>query len=148
MELLITRTYYKNGTNGTLMLNGKPFCFTIELPDKNNQTKISCIPEGSYKIKKRNSENHGDHLLITGVPKRSHILIHPANNAMAELEGCISPVTTLTAPGCGNLSRAPFVKLLKIVYAALAKKEEVWLRIISQQETLSEKQLLNAKNTP
>lgn len=147
MELLITRTYHKKGTNGLLMLNGKPFCFTIELPDRGNQNNISCIPEGSYAVKKRYSVNHKNHLLIKDVPGRDLILMHPANNALKELEGCISPVTTLTAPGCGNNSRAPFEKLLKLVYAALAKKEDVRLRIISKQEALAEKPSSNTKTT-
>lgn len=139
MELLIIRTYHKKGTNGLLMLNGKPFCFTIELPDKDNQNNISCIPEGSYVVKKRYSVNHKHHLQVMNVDKRDLILIHPANNALKQLEGCIAPVTTLTAPGCGNSSRVPFEKLLKLVYAALAKKEDVRLRIISKQEAESDK---------
>lgn len=133
MDLLIKRTYHKKGTNGILMVNDKPFCFTIELPDKNNAQQKSCIPEGKYLLKKRYNEDRGDHLLLTGVQGRDLILIHPANNALKELRGCIAPVSTLTGPGCGDSSRVPFEKLVKVVYAAMAKKEEVWLRIISEQ---------------
>lgn len=133
MDLLLTRTYHAKGTNGILMLNNKPFCFTIELPWKNNEQRISCIPEGSYALKKRYSENNGNHLIVQEVPDRSLILIHPANNALEELRGCIAPVTVHTGPGCGNTSRAPFERLLKMVYAALDRREEVRLRIISKQ---------------
>lgn len=132
MELLISRNYHTKGTNGALHVNGKPFCFTIELPWKDNAPKVSCIPEGSYNIVKRHSDDHGNHLLVQGVPGRSYILIHPANNALKELRGCIAPVKVLTGPGCGNTSRPTFESLLKLVYAALDKKEEVKLRIISK----------------
>ncbi|BAV07748.1 hypothetical protein SAMN05421788_10398 [Filimonas lacunae] len=133
MELLLTRRYHHKGTNGQLAVNGKLFCFTIELPWLQNQRHISCIPEGSYQLAKRHSEDRGYHLILRAVPDRSLILIHPANNALQELQGCISPVSSLTAPGCGNSSRAVFEPLVKLVYAALDKKEEVRLRIISEE---------------
>lgn len=132
MELLLQRTYHTKGTNGNLLINGKPFCYTIELPWKKNAVQVSCIPEGSYVLQKRHSETLGDHLLVADVPGRSLILIHKANNALKELRGCIAPVTVLTAPGCGNTSRVPFELLLKLVYTALEKREEVRLRIISK----------------
>lgn len=132
MELLLFRTSYQaRGTNGKLLVNGKAFCYTIELPWKNNQHQVSCIPEGSYLLAKRQSEKFGDHLLVKEVPGRSLILIHPANDALKELMGCIAPVSNLTGPGCGNNSRIVFLPLVKMVYQALNKKEEVRLRIAS-----------------
>lgn len=130
MELVLSRTYFSNGTNGLLHLNGKPLCFTIELPWRQNKPRVSCIPEGRYKLEKRYSDKHRYHLLLTGVQERDLILIHPANNALAELKGCIAPVSTLTAPGCGNNSRQVFAPLLKLVYGAMAMEEEVWITII------------------
>lgn len=133
MELVLTRTYHSNGTNGLLHLNGKPVCFTIELPWRNNKPCVSCIREGRYKLEKRYSDKFKFHLLVTGVADRSLILIHPANNAIKELQGCIAPVSTLTAPGCGNNSRGVFTPLLKLVYGAMAMEEEVWLTIIKDK---------------
>jgi hypothetical protein len=71
------------------------------LPWKNNETRVSCIPEGKYFIKKRYSQKFQWHLEIENVQNRSLILFHPANNALQELNGCIAPVTKLSGPGLG-----------------------------------------------
>ena len=119
MVLLLTRTYFPDGTNGKLECEGKFICNTIELPWKNNETKVSCIPEGKYFIKKRYSKKFQWHLEIMDVKNRSFILFHPANNALKELNGCIAPVTKLSGPGLGLMSRKAFTKLKNLVYKAL-----------------------------
>ena len=67
----------------------------------------------------RYSQKFGLHMLLADVADRSTILVHPANNAMQELKGCIAPVTKLTGPGKGNQSRMAFEKLKTIVTKAL-----------------------------
>jgi hypothetical protein len=131
MKLVLTRTYFPNGTNGKLECEGKFICNTIELPWKNNETKVSCIPEGKYFIKKRCSRKFGWHMEIVGVEHRSLILFHSANNALKELNGCIAPVTKLSGPGLGLMSRKAYTKLKGIVYKALDSNESVELHIIS-----------------
>lgn len=64
-------------------------CYTLELPWKKNQQKISCIPEGKYKIVKRVSKKYKEHLHILDVPERTFILIHEANY-VRQLLGCIA----------------------------------------------------------
>lgn len=64
-------------------------CRTLELPDKDNQGRISCIPEGTYTVVKRNSAKYGDHFHIKDVPNRSYILVHNANYKR-QLLGCIA----------------------------------------------------------
>lgn len=127
MVLFLTRTYFPDGTNGKLERAGKLICYTIELPWKMNGTKVSCIPEGKYFIKKRYSNKYKWHLEIMDVPKRKFILFHPANNALKELQGCIAPVTKLSGPGLGLLSQKAFEKLKKIVYKALDNNESIEL---------------------
>ncbi|GGH68215.1 hypothetical protein HNQ91_001499 [Filimonas zeae] len=129
MELKLLRTYHEEGTNGELFVNNKLFCYTIELPWKDNQQQVSCIMEGTYNLVKRHSVNHSHHLLLKGVEGRELILIHPANNTLKELRGCISPVKVLTAPGCGDSSRAVFEPLLKMVYQSLKKQQTVTITI-------------------
>ena len=131
MVLSITRTYFPDGTNGILECEGKLICKTIELPWKNNETKVSCIPEGKYFIKKRYSKKFQWHLEILKVKNRSLILFHPANNALQELNGCIAPVTKLSGPGLGLMSRKAFAKLKNLVYRALSNNESVELIIKS-----------------
>jgi hypothetical protein len=64
---------------------------------------------------------------VVDVENRSLILFHPANNALKELNGCIAPVTKLSGPGLGLLSRKAFEKLKKLVYEAIDRKESVVL---------------------
>ncbi len=127
MVLFLTRTYFPEGTNGKLESEGKLIFYTIELPWKRNERRISCIPEGKYFIRKRYSAKYKWHLELVDVPNRTYILIHPANNAQKELRGCIAPVTKLSGPGLGLMSRKAFTKLKDMVYKALDNKESVEL---------------------
>lgn len=53
-----------------------------------------------------------DHYLAADVPDCQYILIHPANNALLELKGCIAPVSIITGIGQGTLS----VKAMQIIH--------------------------------
>lgn len=129
MKLLLTRTYYPRGTNGTLCAGDQILCRTIELPWRKNESGISCIPEDEYEVVLRYNKRFGAHLYLPEVPGRSLILIHPANNALKELRGCIAPVTTHTGEGTGTESRKPFERLVDLVGAALTTGEKVILEI-------------------
>jgi hypothetical protein len=131
MVIFLTRTYFPEGTNGKLECEGKLICKTIELPWKRNQTKVSCVPEGRYYIKKRFSNKYNWHLELVGVSNRKLILFHPANNAQKELLGCIAPVTKLSGPGLGLMSRKAFKRVKDFVYKALDNKENVEIIIQS-----------------
>ena len=131
MDLVLYRAYFPTGTNGTLFRSDRFLCHTIELPWKNNERSISCIPEGCYKIVPRFSKRFQHHLLLKKVFGRSLILMHPANDALNELEGCIAPVTYLSGVGKGVYSTDALQKLLSIVYQAKDRKELVFLTITS-----------------
>ena len=128
MELELIRTYHPNGTNGMLYHNGSFQCFTIELPWLNNRHNISCIPEGRYQLSMRYTLKRNTHILVEGVKDRALILIHPANDALKELQGCIAPVSNLTGEGKGNLSKMAFDKLIKFVQGFISS-EPVFLTI-------------------
>ena len=134
MVLVLTRTYFPEGTNGKLECEGRLICNTIELPWRNNERRVSCIPEGEYFIEKRYSLKFKWHLHVLDVENRSLILFHPANNALKELNGCIAPVTKLSGPGLGLFSRKAFTKLKDQVYKALERKESVLLIVQSTCE--------------
>lgn len=118
MQIIIYRFYTDNATTtvGKLIISEKIYtyddidkltlaqftkldkifdCFTIELDWKNNQRNISCIPKGRYIVTKHNSPKFKRTLLINNVPNRSGILIHSANRAITELQGCIAPVSRI-----------------------------------------------------
>lgn len=131
MVVVLSRTYFPNGTNGKLESDGKFICYTIELPWKENETKVSCIPEGEYVIRKRYSRKYNWHLEVVDAPSRKGILLHPANNAQSELKGCIAPVSKLSGAGLGLMSRKAFVRLKRLVNKALDNREKVTLIIQS-----------------
>ena len=131
MELHLQRTYFKKGTNGALFINEQFIGFTIELPWLNNARTISCIPEGAYELKPRFSEKFKHHLVVQNIPKRSLILIHPANDANKELQGCIAPVSSLTGIAKGLQSRIVVQKIVSQCYQAFDRKEKVTLTIKS-----------------
>jgi hypothetical protein len=128
MELTLLREYFPEGTNGKIYALEQLICDTIELPWKNNAHEISCIPEGKYSLKRRFNTKFGWHLWLEDVPGRTWILIHPANNALTQLKGCIAPVTTVTGHGCGTQSSIALKKLTDLVYKQLVT-EKVYLTI-------------------
>lgn len=129
--LVLTRSYFPQGTNGKLACDGQFICSTIELPWRKNQKSVSCIPEGYYLLRKRYSRKFQWHIEVVAVKNRSFILLHPANNALNELNGCIAPVTQLSGAGLGLQSRQAFAKVKKMVYTALEQSEVVSLIVQS-----------------
>jgi hypothetical protein len=129
MELVLLMTYYAEGVNCDLWLGDTGVFHTIELPWKDNAHGVSCIPEGRYELAKRYSPKFKQHVQVMNVEGRDLILIHPANDALKELKGCIAPVTFLTGPGKGTQSRVVFEKLKAFIYKALDSGEKVYLRI-------------------
>lgn len=80
-------------TLGTLQVldglcNEKFSCHTLELPDKDNQVRVSRINAGTHTVKKRYSNKFKWHFHITGVDGRSYILIH-AGNFYTDILGCV-----------------------------------------------------------
>ena len=90
--LLIRDTFTKESTLGELYLNGERMCDTLELPWKNNERRISCIPEGEYKVRLRTARESASrdylHLLVKEVQSRDYILFHRGNSAK-DTRGCI-----------------------------------------------------------
>lgn len=89
MELVLKRiASLDSGTFGVLMLDGKPWCTTLEDPWNNNIEQISCIPAGSYLCAPHDGPRVKDVWEVTKVPGRTAILIH-SGNTIADTEGCI-----------------------------------------------------------
>jgi hypothetical protein len=129
MDIQLLRQYHFNGTNGELLLNGIKIADTIELPWRDNQNRISCIPEGKYRIRPRYTQKFLRHCLVQDVPGREGILIHTFNDALKESKGCIALVSTVRGWGKGDASRLALNKLLDVTMAAFEKHEPVYLII-------------------
>ena len=92
---------------------------TLELPWKNNQRRISCIPPGTYKGVKRTSPKYGLHVHILDVPGRDLILMHNANY-VTQLEGCVAvgeAIRDINADGTLDVTNS--VKTLKKLVSLL-----------------------------
>lgn len=98
MEIEIQRTYKEKATYGEgkvidsekhdIVLEFK----TLELPWKNNERKVSCIPEGTYMVwkMKPTAKRQYEYFWVQDVPGRDSILFHPGNYTR-QILGCLLP---------------------------------------------------------
>jgi hypothetical protein len=99
-------------TLGAMFDGEERICETLELPWKNNQSNISCIPERTYQCKIAYSPIHGyDVYWILNVPNRSAVEIHIGNFAK-DTKGCILLGTT-RAHDCILRSKIAFNKFME-----------------------------------
>ena len=77
-----------SGTFGIITEDDKTICFTLELPDLDNERNISCIPCGVYNVERHVSPSKGLCFEVEGVNDRDDILIHKGNWC-ADSQGCI-----------------------------------------------------------
>lgn len=128
--------YTPQGTFGRLVIDGEEF-YTVERPWLDNKPKVSCIPEGTYTLKKRESGvvsrstggAYSKGWEVTKVPGRSFIMLHPGNS-MDDLEGCISPgraLGTVSGKWAVLSSRPAFDDIMEL----LEDKSE-WTLVIDQ----------------
>lgn len=69
---------------------GEFTCFSLELPWRENKKQVSCIPIGTYPVRKFNSPKFGMCYAVDNVPDRSQVRIHAGTNFGHTL-GCILP---------------------------------------------------------
>jgi hypothetical protein len=130
MEIRIKRIYDPLGTNGQIYVDGQFNSFTIELPWRNNQRNISCIPGGIYDLKDHKSPTFGRVAYVIGTqPQRDFVYFHAANDAAKELRGCIAPVMHLTGIGKGTNSKVALERLNARIFERFDKKLPVKLII-------------------
>lgn len=109
---------YKDCTLGRLSIEDF-HCFTLELPWLDNKNKISCLAEGTYLARVRESSRNGTviELLYTG--SRTYIQVH-AGNFTEDIEGCIlvgKSIKDINLDGTPDVtsSKSTLKKLLKKV---------------------------------
>lgn len=104
MKVILQRSAYsEDGVFGILSRDGIPLCLTCEDPWLDNQTNISCIPHGIYKVVPHNTNKYSDVWRLENVLDRSGILIH-AGNTEDDTHGCI-----LVGKTIGSLGGKPAV---------------------------------------
>lgn len=85
---IIRIAFLADGTFGVFLDDTIPFALTLELPWKNNEPFISCIPAGFYICKRVKSERFGETFEVQKVPDRDKIRFH-WGNIDDDTEGCI-----------------------------------------------------------
>ena len=79
----------KMGTLGLLTTEQLEVCQTLELPWRDNERGVSCIPDGEYLCKRDFYHAKGYEVFeLQNVEKRSAILIH-VGNFLKDTKGCI-----------------------------------------------------------
>lgn len=76
------------GTFGALLIQGNPFCATLEPGDLLNKAFESSIPAQQYWCKKHYSPLFNDTYKVLDVPGRGDILFHPGN-VVEDTYGCV-----------------------------------------------------------
>jgi len=88
LELIRLEEHETFGTFGVLKINKRPFCVTLEPPDKENQRSVSSIPAQQYLCRRYHSDRYPDTFEVTNIPGRSKVLFH-AGNVAEHTQGCI-----------------------------------------------------------
>lgn len=89
MNLRLIRIIEKeDATLGVLLIEEVPRLVTLELPWRFNQTDVSCIPVGRYKMNRIQSPKFGETFEVANVPDRGNIEFH-WGNTYHDTEGCI-----------------------------------------------------------
>ena len=116
--LILRNTFSDESTIGELFLNGETFCDTLELPYRDNQKSVSCIPTGEYTVRLRTARESATrdylHLLVQEVKDRSHILFHRGNSAK-DTRGCILVGQTRKQDFVGNSTLAMDLLMKEII---------------------------------
>lgn len=135
MKIEIIRDEFSpDWTIGTLSIDGKFFCYTLEDADRHLESGgekdygNTCIPRGSYKCVIDFSNRFKKELpRLLDVPQFSGVRIHQGNTA-EDTEGCILVGTSRKVGFIGN-SRAAFDKLFSVMEEAYQRGEEITVEV-------------------
>lgn len=90
MKATIVRLEHRETeTLGVLLLDGRIFCDTLELPWRQNYESISCIPEGLYRVERKIGPELGEAWHVWDVPQRTGIVLGHVGNTHHDTQGCV-----------------------------------------------------------
>jgi hypothetical protein len=140
MKLLLKREYRKGITKGSLTLNGKPICHTLE---PSLLSKRSLCAEGLYILKAGYDEDSGWYLYFKAHGRRFDISYNSATGAKDN----IVPVTSFRK-SIPKFKKLACMKLTDKLLQCMGEGEEVWLEIYSESKPSKQRRWkLNPQNT-
>jgi hypothetical protein len=140
MKLLLKREYRKHLTRGSVSLNGKLLCKTLELSILSES--ILC-PEGLYRLACDYDDESGWHLYFEADDRRIEIRY----NSLTAAKDCIVPVTCFKE-SIPLFTRLACRKLTDRLLDCMEEGEEVWLEIYSEFKPSNQTRWkLNPQNT-
>lgn len=128
------------GTSGFVIIDDAFECFSLELPDKDNQRKVSCIPIGKYLILERKDPTpmtmkyrqkydwFNFHLCLQDVKSRSGIYLH-VGNTIKDSYGCILLGQQINTSMFLSSSRKAYKSFYNKIISALGNDEKVTITI-------------------
>lgn len=105
MDFYLTRITYGTHTFGILSDGTQPLFTTLELPNNENKSNISCIPTGKYRLTKYDGTKFKKSFWVHDVPNRHAIMIH-VGNYLTDTKGCILLGKSFMKNGITNSRRA------------------------------------------
>lgn len=118
--MIVVQTISLDDSTVGVMTYGSSFrCVTLELPNKDNNSNVSCIPRGTYVCEKWTSPSKGECLRILDVPNRTDVLVH-AGNYTSQILGCClvgDSLTDMNADGILDVTNSK--KTLEKLLAAI-----------------------------
>jgi hypothetical protein len=116
-DILIERKLSSEQCNmGYLFINNLPICYSLELPWKDNESNISCIPKGKYNGILRYDKKDGWRIQLESVPNRTGVQIH-IGNYTSQTQGCILVGKSVDTDNCSvQNSSNSYSKIKDIFY--------------------------------
>lgn len=109
-------------TRGILVIEELRVCDTLELPWKDNEQQVSCIPEGEYEFAPHIwTKNKMKTRILLDVPNRDGIILH-TGNGLRNTKGC---------PLLGMISKAGLVNSVEATTKAIRLLPEYGKIIVS-----------------
>lgn len=129
MKIILEREYWPTSTHGSLMINDKLVCHTLEPPKIPGSPKESCLQEGSYLLLK---EDQIPFLSLKKDQKAEFLtILCPRGIVKADLPQMIVPVLSIQSEGRGRNSIQAYRKLMQALVKANSAQETFRLEIRS-----------------
>jgi len=146
---LIRNIFTEKSTGGRLLVDGEPYCHTLEDVSRGHGVKIkheTCIPSGLYHVGKRFSPGFGRNMLSIynvmedavpvinlGGVRFTYVMTHGGNTA-TNTSGC--PLVAFNRLDDDTIQGSAESKLFEHVSDALDRGDDVTLHVIADQENM------------